>query len=197
MVTYEEDIDLSTTTLPGGTLRGENLTVWREQIVPLKDGALEIPAVYLGWDQTASIGTARYIVALPELPLGPESVLSFVLADADEPPTPEAPRAEEPSTPLDLTLEVRDGAGNVARLPLSHFAALQPQIRGRIGKADFMHALSLSEVVFQTFEFRLSDFAVDNPAFDPSMLREVRFVFDRSPAGVVVLDEIGLRSPPR
>ncbi len=60
-----------------------------------------------------------------------------------------------------------------------------------------MHALSTSEVVFQTFEFRLGDFAADNPAFDPTTLREVTFVFDRSPAGVLVLDEIGLRSPPR
>ncbi len=190
---FEEDIDLTTATLPGATLRGENLTIWREQVVPLKRGDLESSAVYLGWDHAATEAAAHYTLSLPELPLGPESVLSFSLADADEPPTPDAPRAQEPRAPLDLTLELRDDAGNAARLPLSHYALLQPQLRGRIAKADFMHALPLSEAVLQTFVFRLGDFAADNPALNPAALREVRFVFDRSPAGVVILDEIGFR----
>ncbi len=113
VATFEEDIDLSTTTLPSGTLRGEHLTIWREQIVPLKNGTLEVPAVYLGWDQTATVETARYTLTLPELPPDPESVLTFALAD--EPPTAEASRAKEPRAPLDLTLEVRDTAGSVGR----------------------------------------------------------------------------------
>ncbi len=195
VVTYEEDIDLTTTTLPGGRLRGQHLTLWREQIVPLKRDTLESSAVYLGWDHAAQDAFARYTLILPEteLALGPESVLSFSLADADEPPTPDAPRDEAPRAPLDLTLELRDTAGNTARLPLSHFALLQPQIRARIGKASFMHAVAVSEAVFQTFEFRLGDFLGDNPAFDPAKLVEVHFVFDRTPAGVVILDEIGVR----
>ena len=93
---------------------------------------------------------------------------------------------------MDLTLELRDRAGDAARLPLSHFSLLQPQLRGRLAKADSMQTLPTSEAVFQTFEFRLGDFATENPEFNPATLREVRFVFDRSPAGVVILDEVGL-----
>ena len=195
IATYEEDIDLSTTTLPGGTLHGEHLTIWREQIVPLKRDSLETNAVYLGWDRATNEAPASYSLILPDidLPLGPDSVLSFSLADADEAPTPESTRPKDPREPIDLTLELRDEDGNAARLPLSHYAALQPQIRGRIAKLDFMHAVSVSEAVFQTFEFRLADFMLDDTAFDPATLREVRFVFDRSPAGVVILDEIALR----
>jgi len=202
VATYEEDIDLSTTTLHGGTLHGANLTIWREQIVPLKNGSLENVAVYLGWDNTGpegvpvpSAGIARYNVTLPEIEaaLGSESVLSFSLADADEAPTPDAERpAPAERTPIDLTVEVQDRAGNTARLPLSHFALLQPQLRGRLGKFDFMSVIPHSEAVFQTFTFRLGDFAVDNPAFDPATLAEIMFVFDRTTAGVVILDEIGL-----
>jgi dienelactone hydrolase len=194
--TYEEDIDLSTTTLPGGMLRGEGLTIWREQIVPLKRDTLEISAVYLGWSRAVNEATAHYSLIVPDmnLPLGPDSVLSFSLADADEAPTPDDSRPQEPREPLDLTLELRDANGNAARLPLSHFALLQPQLRGRIAKANFMHAVSVSEPVFQTFEFSLGDFTANNAAFDPATLREVRFVFDRSPAGVVILNEIGLSS---
>jgi hypothetical protein len=195
--THEEDIDLSTTTLPGGTLRGEHLTIWREQVVPLKRDSLDTKAVYLGWDHGVNEVPAHYSITLPDmdLPFSPDSVLSFSLADADELPTPDSPRPQEPRAPLDLTLELRDADGNAARLPLSHYALLQPQIRGRIAKADFMHAVDVSEAVFQTFEFHLGDFTADNAAFDPTTLREVRVVFDRSPAGVVILDEIGLSSP--
>ena len=55
-----------------------------------------------------------------------------------------------------------------------------------------MNVVPLSEPVFQTFTFRLSDFATANPHFDPAALDEVTFVFDRTPADVIILDEIGI-----
>jgi hypothetical protein len=33
----------------------------------------------------------------------------------------------------------------------------------------------------------------ENPALDPTDLRKVRVVFDRTQAGVVVLDDVGFR----
>ena len=45
----------------------------------------------------------------------------------------------------------------------------------------------------QNVEFRLGEFVQENPAFDPAALIEVRLVFDRTPAGVVVLDDWGFR----
>jgi len=84
-----------------------------------------------------------------------------------------------------------DDAGEVARLPLSHFSLLQPQIEAQLGKAAFMSPLPTSEAVFQHFEYPLADFAAVNPALDPANLAAVRLVFDRSPAGVVVLDNLG------
>ena len=98
-----------------------------------------------------------------------------------------------PREPINLTVEVVDGAGEVARLPLSHFAFLQPQLEGRIGKAAFMSPLPVSEVVFQHFEFPLAAFVAGNPAFDPAGLAQVRLVFDRTRAGVVALDDVGFR----
>lgn len=194
--TYEEDIDLTTASLPGATLHGENLTIWREQIVPLKWETLANSAVYLGWDNAAQAGPARYTLALPEgaVATGPGSALVFSLADAGESPRPDARRAAagEPA-PLDLTVEAVDRSGRAARLPLSHFALLQPQLRGRIAKVDASSVVSPSEPVFQTFEFALADFAVANPQFDPTALAEATLIFDRTPSGVVILDEIGVR----
>jgi len=47
----------------------------------------------------------------------------------------------------------------------------------------------------QRFAFELDDFVGVNPAFDPSAVREMRFVFDRSSAGAVIVDDIGFVNP--
>ncbi|MBL7063855.1 MAG: hypothetical protein ISS49_06540 [Anaerolineae bacterium] len=123
------------------------------------------------------------------------SVLVFALADANQDPTPETKDEGEkgPRESIDLTVEVVDGAGEAACLPLSHFSFLQPQLEGRIGKVAFMSPLPKSEVVFQHFEFPLAAFVAANPAFDPTGLAQVRFVFDCTRVGVVALDDVGFR----
>lgn len=199
LVTFEEDIDLRSTTLPGGQLRGENLTIWREQLVPQRWGTLDNRVVYLGWDQEVAEETARYVLTLPaDLTLDEEAVLTFSLAAVDENPNPDAEESDRPGPddqpPLDLTLVVADAQGREARLPLSHFSLLQPPLPARLGKADFMSILPLTEIVFQSFEFPLATFTAVNPDLDPHTIGQVQFHFDRTPAGVVALDEIGLRS---
>lgn len=192
--TFEEDWDAETTTLPGGRQLGANLTIWREQQVPLKLGRLETGAAYLGWDRSAGLGEASYALSLPEgLAVDVQSVLIFALADANLDPNPrdKNPAPAGPRAPIDLTIEVMDRAGTSARLPLSSVSLLQPQLRSDFGKAAFVAGGSTSEVVFQTFEFPLAAFAKENPALDPTHLAFVRLAFDRTPAGVVVLDNVG------
>ena len=194
--TYEEDWDTETTTLPGGRQLGANLTIWREQQVPLKVGRLETGAAYLGWDSTTSPEEASYTISLPEgLSLDAQSVLIFALADANLNPNPgrNKPTPAGPRAPIDLTIEVVDRAGTSARLPLSAFSLLQPQIQSDLGKASFVAGGLKSEVVFQTFEFPLEAFAKANPALDPTNLVVVRLILDRTPAGVIVLDDVGFR----
>jgi dienelactone hydrolase len=198
LVTYEEDIDLRTTTLPGGHLHGENLTIWREQVVPQRWGDLGSTAVYLGWDRTVNEETARYTLTLPDdLTLSDETALTFSLAAIAENPNPDSDDDNwtdlDAIPPIGLTLRLVDGQGEEARLPLSHIAMLQPPLPVRLGKANFMGVLPETEVIFQTFAFVLGDFTAVNPTFDPQTVTQVQFVFDQTPAGVVALDEIGLR----
>jgi len=90
--TYQEDINLSTTTQKGGHISMENLTVWKELTVPLKWGSQDTRAVYLGWDKdgkdtltasyTMTQSTADYIVT------DTCSYLYLVLADAAEDANP-------------------------------------------------------------------------------------------------------------
>jgi dienelactone hydrolase len=197
--TYEEDIDLASATLPGGSQAGRNLTIWREQIVPGRWQTMENKAVYLGWDASTNSEAAAYTIRLPEqgLDVNVGSTLVFDLAAAREHPDPDADDAaaseEIPSEPIDLTVAVLDQEGNTARLPLSHFAPLQPPLEAQVTKAEFLYVLPTSEAVFQSFAFPLAAFTEVNPAFTPAELAELRLVFDRTPRGVIILDNVGVR----
>lgn len=193
---YDEDIDLGTTTLSGGTLLGENLTIWQEHLVESKWGNLGTSAVYLGWDAGSFEEVASYTIALPPgLRLDGNSVLVFSLADANTDPNPKDTDTadQEVREPIDLTLEAVDRAGNTARLPLSHDSLLQLQIEDQIAKLPFLVMEPQSQPVYRTFQFRLANFATACPGFDPVNLAKVRFVFDHTESGVVVLDNLGFR----
>ena len=105
-------------------------------------------------------------------------MLTFALGDANG-----------SAAPIDLTVELADRRGNAARLPLSRYAFVQPRIAAPLFKAAWLSTRPTSEVVLQTFEFPLAQFAAANPAFDLASLAEVRLVFDRTPAGLLVLDD--------
>ncbi len=217
--TFEEDIDVLTATLPGARHSQEHLTLWKEQDVGLKSRTMDTKAVYLGWNTKDDEPPASYKIELPDegLEVGGDSTLTFVLADAaQKAPRPDSDKDEnedeesaaaedveaadestaesddkEPEA-IDLTIEVTDAEGHRATLPLGHFSQLQPQIKVQTRKARFL-GRGGSEVVFQSFAFPLRDFVVANPDFDPSQLVAVRFLFDQSPEGVVVLDDVGFR----
>ncbi len=194
---FSEDIDLTTTTLPGGRLEGSNLTRWREEVVKGKWGDFGFKALYLGWDEGVS-PEAAYTLYLPEAGMPPreERVLSLSLADAAESPLAQEEGGKRPlpaAEPLDFSIEIFDRQGHTARLPLSRYALLQPQIQGVFAKAAFMHTTPVSEAVFQTFDFPLEWFVQVNPALDVDSLAGVRLIFDRTPAGAIAINRISVR----
>lgn len=101
--------------------------------------------------------------------------------------------AKEGKQPLDLTIELVALDGTIARLPLSAFRALPVPLDSDFTKlADEAELYGDAwEPVLQTFELPLAAFAEARPGFDPAAVRAVRFVFDRSPEGVVILDDLG------
>lgn len=183
--TFEEDIDVTTTTLKGGKITAQNLSEWREGPVPMKWGRLGTQAAFLGWNGNDAEVAANYRITLPEAGLGldQESVLTFRMADA----------TRDNRTPLDLTIELRDVAGRTARLPLSSVSLLPPQFAAETLKSKIMSNVPRSEPVFRNFEFPLADFVASEREFQPTRLRTVGFVFDRSSSGRVILDDVGFR----
>jgi dienelactone hydrolase len=204
---YEEDIDLTTGTARGARLRAENLADWKEREAALKWGSLDTRAVWLGWDQEKAKATPYYALLLPEpgAEAAPDRVLAFHLADAKQDPSPpldeekpgkdpkDAAKGDETPKPIDLTVEVEDAGGRTARLPLGRFRLLQPQVEAQVPKAAWLTAEKRSELVFDAFEIPLAAFREATPGLDPSRLRAVRLLFDRTEKGVIVLDDLAIR----
>jgi hypothetical protein len=147
------------------------------------------------------------------------TILSFCLADTSEtcePPKdnesaktsePNAPTAQEPNTPdsgpgkppIDLTIDLVASNGSVASLPLSHIHPLQPILKVTFTKWPYWERIrykSSTEPVLQTYEIALSDFAAANTNFDPGILKQIRFRFDRTSTAVILLDDVGLAQNP-
>jgi hypothetical protein len=208
LCTFDEDIDPSTTTVAGGSITGDHLTLWREQRLALRAQASDDRAVVLGWDRNHEQGQPSYQVTWPAgaFAIEDDSELSFCLAEGNEDPTPDdeeppepnkTPRkddwqADGPREPIDLTVELTDAEGGTSRLPLSHFEALQPQIKTPFLKAKFLHPNQLSEPFLQTFLFPLSEFQKVNPDFKPASVSKLRLIFDRTPSGVVIFDKAAI-----
>lgn len=126
----------------------------------------------------------------PDQQVQPEDVADEDDEDGDE------EDEDEPREPIDFTVRLVDAAGEVAELPLSRFSMVQPQLEVQLRKALFDEPRTESETVFQSFLFPLAWFVEANPLFDASRPARIELVFDRSAAGVVVLDSVGFRGPP-
>ncbi len=169
---------------------------------------------------TASATPGRYQILLGDSlmrtwSVGSSSSLMFGLASTGEKPGPRKAVADsgvkaksrkvarkqkkEPTdslSALDLTVELESSNGVIARLPLTHFAPIRPPLKVNLTKwkrVDRKMVQKSFEVVLQTFSLPLAQFAASQPEFDPARLRAIRFVFDRSVAGEVVLDQVGIQ----
>jgi hypothetical protein len=242
---FDEDVDVTTTTLKGGRIRCENLAVWREENLGFRRGGTkENNVVVLGWqhpepedseskpEQPESEESEKeemyFAIELPEEPssnlgLVTDAVLVFSLAEADEePPEPEDEedsgdennqesdkdnkkkkkekeakkkdkQEEEEKEPLEWSVELIAADGQAVRLPLSRFRAVPPILKTRYTKfkdESNMYGKAY-EPTLQVFELPLSDFVESFPEFRPGQLRTIRFVFDESPKGVIILDRLG------
>jgi hypothetical protein len=211
VASFDEDLDPGTTTLAGGRIEGKHLTKWREQWISLKWNPLDTHVAVVAWDEEAEEKTASFSLMLPEgaMQTGPESRLVFSLSAADEGTLPEdwedkengddaaedeaeeSDEEDDEPEPLDWSIVLTDAAGEIASLTLGHDRLLYPQIQALTRRASFLEFLASSEVIFHRYEFGLDEFLEANPAFDPSAVREIRFVFDMNSKGVVVIDDVG------
>jgi dienelactone hydrolase len=200
---FDTGLDLTRGALPGSSQAGENLTVWREGDFKGRGAwPFRVRTLYLGWDRAGSPAagkTGRYRITLPDTAaatwaLGPNSRLVFAVADARD--DPGAREARQRYEPVDFTIELVTADGVAAQLPLSGVLPLPPLVRVTFTKWRYLdHAFyaGKSEPVFQTYELPLGRFAA--AGWEPARLREIRFLFDRTPSGRIMLDGVGFAFP--
>jgi hypothetical protein len=116
---------------------------------------------------------------------------------APKKPAPKKPKAKDakPDTvPIDLSIEVTDAGGRTATVPLSAYGVvrrpLESYVYRRAGR-DKQRFANVYEIVLQTYAIPLADFSRATPGFDPARITRVRWRFDRSIAGTILLDNIG------
>ncbi len=205
---FDTGIDLTRGALPGATQSGENLTVWREGDFKGRGiWPFHVRTLYLGWNMTSGNGppptstkTGSYRITLPETTaaawgLDANSRLVFAVADTRE--DPDNRDAKKTYAPIDFTIEIGTSEGVVSRVPLSRIFPLPPILRVTFTKWKYLDRAfyaGKTEPVFQTYELPLAMFAA--PGWNPARIREMRFVFDRTPSGTIMLDGVGFtRSP--
>ena len=100
---------------------------------------------------------------------------------------------EEKPEQVDFSIKLADQHGDTVIIPLSEFAYIPP-----VFKAKFLKLKSQNkryggdyEVTLQDFRLPLKAFVDKNPDFDPGKLKEISFIFNQQPEGVVVIDRIG------
>lgn len=222
---FEEDLNLATTTQPGGKIEASGLTLWREQLVDLAWGQQDTRAVYIGWNRSDNDSIApHYTINFPagDIPGGLMSALIFSLADAgektqkekegdqkdqgdqnninsenafDEKDTAEEQGASQNedtiSEPINFTVELEDSAGNIVCFPLSNFSPVQPRLKRQLTKLKFMQKVAEAETIFQFYYFPLNQVVPEGSDFDAAQISSIRFVFNISTEGSVVVDNIG------
>jgi hypothetical protein len=111
-------------------------------------------------------------------------------------PKTEATDLPADSIRVDLTVALELADGRVAALPLSAVAALRPPLTIRLYKYKWVEKKITGsprdhEYVLQRVEIPFARFAAVLPGFAPEEVRGVRFRFDRTPAGTILLDDVG------
>lgn len=207
---YEEDLDLTTTTVQGGTISSNELTDWYERRIRLKHYSMDSKALYLGWNRLEESPAGSYRIVLPG-DFNSTETLYLNIADSGRSPSHrerenEDDKEESPQPGIesdvddelaieqeviDFTIRLSDRAGREKIFPLSSFSPLQPMIKARLGKLGFIHPTPYGEPVLQLFTFDLATLGDMNPEFDPQNVREIELIFNITESGVIVIDEIG------
>ncbi|MGH4118671.1 alpha/beta hydrolase family protein [Clostridium sp.] len=195
---YEEDIDITTGTLKGAELKGERFVFWREKDTFLRsEEEKNNTGVLLRWENASDIQIEQkydyptYKVKLPrdfyEKKLAPNSILNFSLADTG---------FSENTDNIDLTIQVKDKNGLIAKVALSEISNLKPAIKVKFAKWSFLEKIYDNEIetCLQSYGIPLQKFMEKNPKIDASNIEYIDFIFNKTTDGEVLLDDIGISS---
>ena len=187
IISFDEDVDLTTGTETGSTIAGNNLKIWKEEPLKFRDNDLQgTKAVFLGWEEESN--TPTYEITLSNaLDKDFYQSLSLAMARGDY----KALKAEgDEEEDLDFTIELIDSSGNSASTTVSPIKKIAPRVQVKYNKIDDMNGRfgNKWEAALETFEFQWNNFhgmeALEN-------IQKIKFVFDQTKNGALIISEIG------
>ncbi|GAB1444571.1 hypothetical protein MASR2M41_01810 [Flammeovirgaceae bacterium] len=201
LITYEEDIDVTTGTMAGATITAENLKVWREATLKYRDKDTQANnAVILGWEKDSTFSAASYHISFKSsISLNSTASLFFSMAQGDinELKTGEKKNENDSNDPQELNFQIQiiDSLGHDAIMDINDIKKLTPRL-----KVQYTKIKSLSEEDYgdaweptlETFELPLSRFKITDVQLDH--LKSININFNKTEKGVLILDEIGLQN---
>tara|TARA_R110001599_G_scaffold115567_2_gene282418 strand:+ start:9760 stop:12132 length:2373 start_codon:yes stop_codon:yes gene_type:complete len=99
---------------------------------------------------------------------------------------------EKAPEPIDFSIVLTDLEGQTVQLSLSEYSYLQRQLTVDVLKSPSLQSTKTSEAVYNTF-FIYNDMLLSkSPEFNLSKLSKMRFVFDKTPKGVIIIDKVAL-----
>jgi hypothetical protein len=185
---YEEDYDVTTTTLENGSVSVSHISTWKEEnLLFRKYYSQDNQAVVLGWYSL----DARYSITLPyffalDWQLDRGDYLVFNLADGRA--------GDKQNKPLDLSIVLEDSSGQTASIPLSSVMPLLPQLPVQFTRLPAWEETRIknpSEPVLQSYRIPLGLFLNINPDIHLENITKIIFCFNRSASGRIILDNIG------
>lgn len=202
---FEKDININTAR-DSTKLQATNLALWKEENLSTRDNnSQENNVVVLGWDKKDSLNTAEvgsYEITLSEKHksfFNKESILQFTLGAGNHEwlnsnqKNKEKNKREVPQ--LDFTIQLTDEQGETSSIKVSAIKAIPKPLKTRFTKFKFLDKKMIGddwEVQLQTYHLPLKLFMDKNIKFNLEAVKDIKFLFDQTPYGVLVLDELGV-----
>ncbi|HNP94142.1 MAG TPA: hypothetical protein PKJ63_00890 [Cyclobacteriaceae bacterium] len=196
LITFEEDIDVTTGTTTGSVISSAALQKWREETLKFRDDDTQANnAVIIGWMKDSTERTAHYKIDFARS-VGLDSTHSLLLtmARGDEnslksEDTEKGKKDESPGSELNFEIHLTDSLGGKAVFELNDIKKLSPRLQVQFVKLKGLHKENFGdtwEPTLETVELPLGHSYL-------SHLKTIEFVFNKSEKGVLILDNIGLR----
>ncbi len=187
---YEEDQNLRTTGLQGCFIEAGNLKKWYERVLPLRNGDVlgqDNKGVFLEWNNSKNPAPSYYTINLSGrlpgngIPGNSENLFFSIANNSDQ------------INQVNFSIELRTRT-RIYRKSFNDFYTAAPLLKTELAKWNYLSDLKKDmpvERVLQFIQLPFSAFKEANADFDPRQIEQIRFVFDKQPAGSVILDKIG------
>ena len=205
---FEEDININTAS-DSTTVKAKNLVLWREENLETRDqNSQENNTVVLGWDHkegqdTEAMGSYEVLLSKQHQSYFKTAYnLQFTVgagnhqwlnSNREEKEVAGDKKREVPQ--IDFTVRLTDDQGQTSSLKISAIKAVPKPLKTRFTKFEFLDKEIIGndwEVQLQTYHFPLKVFMVQNANLNMETIKTITFLFDQTPYGVIVLDEIGV-----